>query len=53
LKFDGKLVPVEVEIFPSYVGRSMSSFIKTYSPEEAFVVFYRGEERDFKVKVQS
>jgi len=47
----GGLAPIEVKLACSsdQVTRGMRSFIERYTPDEAFVVFYRGEERQRKV----
>ena len=43
-------MPVEVKTSSPSLERSMASFIRAYSPEEAFIVFYRGEKKVSEVE---
>jgi len=45
LEKNSEVIPIEVKSKITKIGRSMKSFIKTYKPEKAFLVFYRGKER--------
>ena len=42
-------VPVEVKLTSPKISRGLRSFIRKYRPERAFVVFYRGKEKEVKV----
>ena len=50
VEVDGNPVPVEVKTSSPSLERSMASFIRAYSPEEAFIVFYRGEKKVSEVE---
>ncbi len=50
VEVDGNLIPVEVKTSSSSMSRSLASFIRTYSPEEAFVIFYRGERKEYEAE---
>ncbi len=44
------LIPIEVKTTAVFkVSRSLRSFINTYNPKQAFVVFYKGNEKEIMV----
>lgn len=44
------IIPIEVKLSsPDSYGRSLYSFIDTYKPKRAFVVFYKGEYKKSKI----
>ncbi len=42
------LIPIEVKLTDK-LSKGLRSFIKTYKPERAFVVFYKGKKREIKI----
>ncbi len=42
------LIPIEVKLTDK-LSKGLRSFIKTYKPERAFVVLYKGKEREIKI----
>ncbi len=50
VEVDGNPMPVEVKTPSPSMSRSLASFIRTYSPEEAFVIFYRGNREEHEVE---
>ncbi len=50
VEHDGSLIPIEVKTTAVFkISRSLRSFINTYNPKEAFVVFYKGKEKEMLV----
>jgi len=47
---DNQVIPIEVKLSTEdTIERSLHSFIETYHPQRAFVVFYKGEETEKKI----
>ncbi len=51
LEKKNEIIPVEVKVSMTTpkLSRSMLSFIKTYKPKEAFLVYYKGEKKEIRV----
>ncbi|MFB6089373.1 MAG: ATP-binding protein [Candidatus Aenigmatarchaeota archaeon] len=43
IEMDDSIVPIEVKTSANKIGKNLKSFIKTYKPERAFIVSYKGK----------
>ncbi|MBI5224536.1 DUF4143 domain-containing protein [Candidatus Micrarchaeota archaeon] len=50
IRKNGEQIPIKVKLFSDgKVERSLHSFIEKYTPAEAYVVFYKGEENEQQI----